>query len=70
LVRRDILVMTTRGGARAMGRLDELGTIEPGKIADAVLLGADPATSASHFGKGRYVIRGGEIRSVDEFRVR
>ncbi|BAK67846.1 putative hydrolase [Sphingobium sp. SYK-6] len=38
----DAIVAATRNGARATGRLNELGTIETGKIADLLLLGADP----------------------------
>jgi 5-methylthioadenosine/S-adenosylhomocysteine deaminase len=34
----DVLKMATRGGARALGQEDELGSIEVGKRADAILL--------------------------------
>lgn len=36
------IMAATRNGARATGRLQELGTIEKGKIADLILLEADP----------------------------
>ena len=38
----EVLDAATRGGALALGMADEVGTIEPGKHADLVLLGADP----------------------------
>ncbi|MEM4329062.1 MAG: amidohydrolase family protein, partial [Candidatus Caldarchaeum sp.] len=34
----DVLEMATRNGARAMGRLNRLGSIEPGKKADLVVV--------------------------------
>jgi predicted amidohydrolase YtcJ len=39
---RDALVMYTREAAFAMHREDELGTLEPGKLADFVVLDANP----------------------------
>lgn len=38
----DVLGLATREGARALGLLDEVGTLEAGKCADLVVLGADP----------------------------
>ncbi|MFW6192787.1 MAG: amidohydrolase family protein, partial [Gemmatimonadota bacterium] len=38
----EILVAATRNGARAMGRAGDLGTLEPGKKADLIVLDADP----------------------------
>jgi imidazolonepropionase-like amidohydrolase len=37
----DALRTGTRNGAELLGKLDQLGTIEPGKLADLVLCGAD-----------------------------
>ena len=65
----EVLVASTRGGARAMGREAEVGTIEPGKLADLVLLGADPTRSAANFRRLRWVVRGGVARRAEEFRV-
>ncbi|NIP81445.1 MAG: amidohydrolase family protein, partial [Gemmatimonadetes bacterium] len=38
----EVLVAATRDAARAMGREDDLGTLEPGKVADLLVLRADP----------------------------
>ncbi len=37
-----VLHAATAGSAEAIGRLSDLGTLEPGKIADLVILSADP----------------------------
>jgi len=62
----DVLVAATRNGARAMGRGDDLGTVEPGKAADLLVLAADPAASASAFRSVEAVVRGGVLRPVGE----
>ena len=41
LTARDALWMATREGARAMGLQDELGSVEPGKRADLILVSRD-----------------------------
>jgi imidazolonepropionase-like amidohydrolase len=38
---RDVLVATTRSSAELMGVLDDVGTLEPGKIADLVVVSGD-----------------------------
>jgi imidazolonepropionase-like amidohydrolase len=64
----EVLVTATQGGATAMGRLDDLGTIEAGKIADLVILTADPTADIANMRQLRYVVRAGVLRSVDELR--
>jgi imidazolonepropionase-like amidohydrolase len=38
----DVLIATTRTAAELMGMSSELGTIEPGKRADLVVVAGDP----------------------------
>lgn len=57
----DVLVMATRNAARALGKLDQLGTIEPGKFADMVLLLADPTADINNAKRVATVIKGGRI---------
>jgi imidazolonepropionase-like amidohydrolase len=51
----------TRNVAAAYGQLDALGTIEVGKTADLVLLGADPLTDITNMGTLHTVIKDGRI---------
>ena len=62
----DVLVASTRNGARAMGRGDDLGTIEAGKIADLVVLGADPLADIANVRRVEAVMRGGRLRDRSE----
>jgi imidazolonepropionase-like amidohydrolase len=47
-----------------MGRLGDFGTVEPGKLADLVVLAADPGASASAFRSITHVVRGGALHAV------
>jgi imidazolonepropionase-like amidohydrolase len=60
----DIVVMATRNGAQAMGRADRIGTLEAGKVADFLVLDADPLADVSAFRSIRSVVRGGVMASV------
>lgn len=66
----EVLVAATRGGARAMGREDEIGTVTPGRVADLLVVAADPAADVAHLRQLRFVVRGGELRSIEELRAR
>jgi imidazolonepropionase-like amidohydrolase len=45
----ELLVAATRNGALALGVLNERGTIEAGKAADLLVLGADPIAGVENF---------------------
>jgi imidazolonepropionase-like amidohydrolase len=65
----EILTAATRGGARVMGRSAELGTVEQGKLADFVLLHADPLADVTHLRRIFRVVKGGAVfdpRTWDE----
>jgi len=77
---REVLWMATREGARALGLDDEIGSIEPGKRADLILVERD----RPHLSPGRdpwstlvYAARGTDVRLtmvdgevlVDDFRL-
>ena len=62
----QVLRIATRNGAEALGRLDSLGTIERGKIADLVLLEADPTRDITATRRVAWVMRGGIIHRPEE----
>ena len=64
----EVLVASTRGGALAMGMLEEIGTVEPGKAADLLVVDADPTANIANFRKIRIVVRGGVVRGVRELK--
>jgi imidazolonepropionase-like amidohydrolase len=51
----------TRNGAIASRRLNDLGTLETGKIADLVILDADPLADIHNLRKVRSVVQGGKV---------
>jgi imidazolonepropionase-like amidohydrolase len=57
----DTIVIATRNAARALGKLDELGTIEAGKLADMVLLKADPTRNIDNAKQVDTVIKNGQV---------
>ena len=52
---------STIGAARAMGRDKELGSLEPNKLADAVVFDADPTANIANARRVRLVVRGGAV---------
>jgi len=65
----QVLVAATLGGSRAIGREKELGTVEPGKLADLLVLSADPTADIASVRKVRAVVRGGVYRTLDDLRA-
>lgn len=61
----EVLIAATRNGAAALGRPD-LGVIERGRRADLLVLAADPTIDIAALRELRAVMRGGELRSVEE----
>jgi imidazolonepropionase-like amidohydrolase len=65
----EVIVAATRHGARAMGREAEFGTVEPGKLADLVIVAADPTADVANLRRVAWVVRGGEARSLAELQA-
>jgi imidazolonepropionase-like amidohydrolase len=57
----EALRSATRLAAEFSGVADSLGTVEVGKVADVVLLDADPLVDIRHVGRIRAVIMGGRL---------
>jgi imidazolonepropionase-like amidohydrolase len=57
----DVIVIATRNAARALGKLESLGTIEAGKLADVVLLRADPTRDIDNAKLVDMVIKNGQV---------
>jgi imidazolonepropionase-like amidohydrolase len=57
----DILRMLTIAPAERFGVTDRKGTIAPGKLADIVVLSADPASDVTNFAKVQVTVRSGRV---------
>lgn len=66
----DIVVMSTRNGAVAMGRLGDFGTLEAGKIADLIVLEENPNEDVRAFRRLTHVMRAGVLREQRELAYR
>ena len=60
----QVLVSSTSIASRAMGLEKQVGTIEKGKDADLVIVGANPAADITNLRKIRYVVRAGVVRPI------
>ena len=64
----EVLRIATQEGAAALGAEDDLGTLEPGKLADLVLLDADPLEDIRNTQTIWRVIKGGWLFDPEELR--
>ncbi len=60
------LESATRVAAQALGAGGDLGTIEPGKIADLVLLGADPTEDIKNLRQTEMVVVNGRVLTIEQ----
>ena len=61
----QILVDATLNGARLVGKSKELGSVEAGKLADLVVLDADPLKDVLNTARIRWVLKGGHLFHPD-----
>jgi imidazolonepropionase-like amidohydrolase len=57
----QVLVAATRNAAQVFSSTSEMGTLEAGKLADLVILDADPLADIRSLRKIRQVIKGGHV---------
>lgn len=57
----DVLTIGTLNGAVFLGKANEMGSIEEGKLADMVLLSADPVADIDNAKRIEMVIKGGQV---------
>lgn len=62
----QVIASSTAIAARAAGLDAVTGTLEKGKSADLIILGADPSADVANFRKLRHVMRGGVLRSLED----
>jgi imidazolonepropionase-like amidohydrolase len=66
----EALVAATRTGAEVIGIEDQVGTVEPGKVADLLVLSADPLEDIENIRKIEWVIQKGEPHPRKDFAYR
>ncbi|MGO8947679.1 MAG: amidohydrolase family protein [Ktedonobacterales bacterium] len=64
-----VLQMTTLNGAEFLGKTADMGTVEVGKIADLVLLDANPVESVAHPHAISGVVRSGHYYSSTDLEI-
>jgi imidazolonepropionase-like amidohydrolase len=62
----EVLRLATLGAARLTGRGEELGSIEPGKLADLILVDGNPTENISDIRKVELTVRGGVLHRSAE----
>ena len=58
---KDIVTILTKNAAASVLKADQLGTLEPGKLADIVIVNGDPLASVADLLKVSTVIKGGVV---------
>jgi len=66
----DAIMAATRNTAESIGRGTEVGTIEPGKAGDLVILGGDPTADIRNTQKIETVVASGRVYAASELDLR
>jgi imidazolonepropionase-like amidohydrolase len=66
----EVIEAGTRISATACGQGSELGTLEPGKLADLIIVDGDPLQDLQVMNRARLVIMNGEIAVIGEGMLR
>ncbi|PKP91959.1 MAG: amidohydrolase [Alphaproteobacteria bacterium HGW-Alphaproteobacteria-16] len=61
----EVLHAATAGAAETIGRLPDMGTLEPGKYADLIVFDRDPLTDIRNTQSVKLVMRGGQLFDAD-----
>ena len=64
-----VLVAATRNAAQAFSPEPTFGTIEPGKVADLLVLRSDPLSDINHLSRIHQVVKGGVVLAPDTIRA-
>lgn len=62
----DVLTIATHNGAVLLGKADQLGSVETGKLADLLVLNADPTKDINNVKNIAFVMKGGQIINESE----
>lgn len=62
----EVLRIATLGAAEVAGRSDRFGTVEPGKLADLIVVDGNPAADVSDIRKVEWTIKDGTLYDVAE----
>ena len=61
-----VIISATRTNAELIGRLDDLGTLEVGKLADLLIVDGNPLEKMSHMANVKVIIQGGKSYYPDQ----